>query len=150
MSHQEDNKRCFVSYGKPSKEVGNVDVGPYPDLSTAFGQYGTVVNIDYIETKPIAFVEFSTSEAAAFAIYNLNGAQVKGRLLKVSWEKKKEDKNKKKKKNVDEGEKKEEKKEEKKITEIERPETPIGGLRAESDDKPKKKEKRSEKQETSC
>jgi len=34
---------------------------------------------------------------------------------------------------------KKKKKEEKKITEIERPETPIGGLRAESDDKPKKR-----------
>jgi len=141
---QEENKRCFVSYGNPSKEVGNVDNDSFPDLRSAFSQYGTIVNIDYIETKPIAFVEFTTSEAASFAIYNLNGSFHQGRKLKVNWAKKKEDENDRQKKDGEEGEKKEKKDEKKmkKITEIERPETPIGGLRVDSDvEKPKKKRK---------
>jgi len=143
--NQEDNKRCFVSYGPPDKVVGNVDENSYPDLRSAFCQYGTIVNIDYIETKPIAFVEFSTSEAASFAIYNLNGRIHQGRELTVSWAKTKDENDRRHKKDGEEGEKKEkkdEKKEEKKVTEIERPETPIGGLRVDSDvEKPKKKKR---------
>jgi len=139
----EDNCRCFVSYGYPSKEVGNVDYNSLPDLAPAFSQYGTIVKIDYIETKPIAFVEFTTTESAAFAIYNLNGSIHQGRRLKVSWAKPKEDEAEKKKR-VDgedgvEGEKDKEKKEEKKVTEIARPETPVGGMRVDTDDKPKKR-----------
>jgi len=90
---EEDNKRCFVSYGQPSKEVGNVDNDSIPDLRSAFGQYGTIVNIDYFEYKPYAFVEYTTTEAASFAIYHLNGSIQQGRKLMVSWPKppKKED-----------------------------------------------------------
>lgn len=138
---QEVNCRCFVSYGYPSKEVGNVEQ-PF-DLAPAFSQYGTIVDIDYFETKPIAFVEFTNSEAAAFAIYNLNGSFHQGRKLKVNWAKKKEDEVERKKDGV-EGENKE-KKEEKKVTEITRPDTPVGGLRVDSGEEKPKKKKRAQK-----
>jgi RNA recognition motif-containing protein len=106
---QEENCRCFVSYGYASKEVGNLESSF--DLFPAFSQYGTIKNIDYIEGKKIAFVEFTTADSAAFAIYNLNGTFHQGRKLKVNWAKKKEDENeqRKQKESNEEGKEKEKK-----------------------------------------
>jgi len=148
MQGQEDNCRCFVSFGYQPKEVGNTDTEF--DLRTAFSQYGTIKNIDYFDNKPMAFVEFTNKEAAAFAIYNLNGSFHQGRKLKVNWAKeRKEGENDRNKEGGEKEETKEKKTEEKKVTVIERPETPIGGMRVDTDVQPKKKEKSSEKQKTS-
>jgi len=118
-----ENKTLFVT-GFPN------DVTVKEHVQELFSPYGKLTRVDYFYNKNIAFVEYESPEAANFAIYSLNGTPYKyGTKLKVNWARKKEDEN--KKKEDDEQQQteqapKETTPTEPKVTEIERPDTPVG------------------------
>jgi len=94
-----------------------------------FSPYGKLTRVDYFVNKNIAFIEYDTPDAANFALYTLNGTTQKyGNKLKVNWARKKEDET--KKKDQEEQQTKETTTvtppAEQKVTEIERPDTPVG------------------------
>jgi len=123
-----ENKTLFVT-GFP----GDTDKDYVQEL---FSPYGKLTRVDYFVSKNFAFIEYDTPDAANFALYTLNGTTQKyGNKLKVNWARKKEDEN--KKKDQEEQQTNEPKKEqttttgtttpvEPKVTEIERPDTPVG------------------------
>jgi len=78
-----ENKTLFV--GGISYDIGE------EELKQLFHQYGTLTRFDFKDRKRIAFIEFEDYEAAAFAIYNLNGIIKSGQKLIVGWARKNDD-----------------------------------------------------------
>ena len=71
--------------------VGNLSYGATEeDLRAAFSQYGEVQKVTIIkdklsgESRGFGFVEMASNEEGQAAIDGLNGADVKGRALKVN------------------------------------------------------------------
>jgi RNA recognition motif-containing protein len=64
--------------------IGNLDYAvTISQLEELFSKYGEVSKVKIIEGKGFGFVEMSDSEAAEKAKEALNGAEFKGRTLKV-------------------------------------------------------------------
>jgi len=107
-------------------------------LQSRFSQYGRVVSLNLVdrERTKIAFVEYESQDAAAFALYHLNNAEIHGQNVKVNYARERQDKLDKKKnppteQTTDENKPKTEGDttvpKEKIPTVIERPDTPVGG-----------------------
>jgi RNA recognition motif-containing protein len=113
-------------------------------LVSRFSQYGNVKDLKLIDRdrSQIAFVEYETTDSAAFALYHLNNADIHGVNIKVNYARDRQDKSEKKKgeqQQTDDDKTKAEdttkdpqtnqpkEKIEKVPTVIERPDTPVGG-----------------------
>jgi len=146
-----NDTKCFVRYTGPPRRDDDNEF----DLELIFSQFGTITSVYYDEYKSFAFVEFSTHDAAAFAIYSLNGSNHGGRKLRVNWalkrdgEEEQRDSPKTSKKGEEKTKKEEEektKKEEEKTKPVEPERPPIGGKMVESKGNQKVQKKQSKQQ----
>ncbi|HEB32999.1 hypothetical protein LCGC14_1932330 [marine sediment metagenome] len=65
--------------------VGNIDItATYDDVKDLFSNYGEVMYLKIIEDRGFAFIEMSSQIEAEKAKKELNGADFKGRSLKVN------------------------------------------------------------------
>ena len=65
--------------------VGNIDItATYDDVKDLFSNYGEVTYLKIIEDRGFAFIEMSSQIEAEKAKKELNGADFKGRSLKVN------------------------------------------------------------------
>lgn len=60
------------------------------DLSKSFEKFGIPVEIRLFKDQGYGFVRFETKEAAANAIFSLNGSEILGSTVKCSWGKEKQ------------------------------------------------------------
>ena len=65
--------------------VANIDISAtYDDVKDLFSNYGEVTDLKIIEDRGFAFLEMSSQMEAEKAKNELNGADFKGRFLKVN------------------------------------------------------------------
>ncbi|KAG8081213.1 hypothetical protein GUJ93_ZPchr0007g5907 [Zizania palustris] len=72
-----NNSRLFVGSLDPSVTD--------EDLKQAFNPYGDIVNVKVIVGKRCGFVEYSSRASAEDAIRMLNGSQLAGQNIRISW-----------------------------------------------------------------
>jgi RNA recognition motif-containing protein len=56
-------------------------------LLSRFSQYGKINNLNLVDRDRtmMAFVEYDTADAASFALYHLNNAEIQGTNIKVNY-----------------------------------------------------------------